>query len=75
MRRIRSSLMAAILSMVTLVLVAVPQAFAALQLSCSPWTWAYFWSPRAQWWDWQYVRWCYDPAWGWFQQWGSWGWW
>ena len=42
---------------------------------CQPWTWDWFWSYPANWWYWQYYRWCYDPWYGWFLNWGPWGWW
>jgi hypothetical protein len=79
-RRIGGSLIAAVLAMAALAVVAVAPAFAAQQQgqwspTCSPWSWAWYWSPRAEWWYWQYFRWCHEPGFGWFQQWGSWGWW
>ncbi len=44
--------------------------------TCYPWTWDWFWSPSAQWWYWQYYRWCWEPVEGWFLVWGPWwGWW
>jgi hypothetical protein len=41
---------------------------------CAPWTWDYFYSSSVQRWYFEWWRWCWNPAQGWFQDFDGWDW-